>query len=84
MFFASMILMALLAGCAFPAVSVEKGGVSVTSDQNETIKIKLGPGNCLKEDECRAYCEKNLQECIEWCTQNEHYLCGAIVQEYLD
>jgi len=48
-----------------------------------TISLKLGPGGCIDEASCRKYCEKNLQDCIEWCTENEHVLCGIITREYL-
>ncbi|GEM_PF-6368915 len=79
----SAFLLIVFAGCALPAVSVEDGkGVSISADGNSVVKISLGPGGCIKEDDCRAYCQANLQECIGWCSENEHYLCGTIAGEY--
>ena len=50
----------------------------------EIIEIlPLGPGGCIDETSCRNYCETNLQDCIEWCGENQHELCGAIAGDYL-
>lgn len=54
-----------------------------TAGSEGQITLKLGPGNCIDDASCRAYCETHLQECIEWCTENEHVLCGAMANEYL-
>lgn len=44
--------------------------------------LKLGPGGCMDEASCRTYCESNLQDCINWCSENQHGLCGAIAGDY--
>jgi len=48
-----------------------------------TNAFKLGPGGCIDGTSCREYCDKNLQECISWCGENEHVLCGEIGRDYL-
>ncbi|MBI4043864.1 MAG: hypothetical protein HY393_03590 [Candidatus Diapherotrites archaeon] len=53
------------------------------SGEGNPLTLKLGPGGCLDEKSCKSYCEGNLQECIDWCTKNEHALCEAIAGEYL-
>jgi hypothetical protein len=65
-------LLILTSGCLQPG-----------SNQNPLANMfKFGPGGCMDEAGCRAYCETNLQECINWCNENEHALCGAIAGSY--
>jgi len=45
--------------------------------------LPLGPGGCVEENGCRAYCEDNLGECIKWCTENKHPLCNQIAGEFV-
>ena len=54
-----------------------------TSNENPLTNIfKPGPGGCMDETSCRTYCESNLQDCIDWCNENEHALCGIIASGY--
>ena len=51
--------------------------------EGKRIDLKLGPGGCLDAKSCTSYCGENLQECVEWCTKNEHELCEAIAGQYI-
>src|SRR3989344_9641573 len=46
--------------------------------------LPLGPGSCIDETSCRAYCDDNIQDCIKWCSENENPLCEVIAREYTE
>jgi hypothetical protein len=31
------------------------------------VAIRIGPGGCESNEECKEYCENNVDECLSWC-----------------
>jgi len=38
--------------------------------ESRPVAIKIGPGGCASNEECKEYCEDNVDECLSWCEFN--------------
>jgi len=68
--FINSIVAAFGGGRVTPIETTEPGIVGPAPIQSRPVPIKIGPGGCASNEECKEYCENNVDECLNWCEFN--------------
>lgn len=67
-FFNSVV--AAFGGGRVTPIETGPGMVGPAFIQSSPARIKIGPGGCASNEECKEYCENNADDCLNWCKFN--------------